>query len=153
MFPLSRETSIRLDRDGTFWHEGARVEHPGLARAFATWLDVDPETGRYILKNDINWAYIAVEDAPLLVRGVTDSLELTLSDGTREPLDPATLRLDEDDVPYCDVRGGKLPARFLPGAAFALLELPAIDVAAIRRVPRGQGAARARPSITPIESS
>src|SRR5689334_3417614 len=108
-FPLTRETTIRLDRDGVFWHDGARVEHPGLARAFASWISIDPESGRYILKNDINWCFITVEDAPLLVRGVSvarDGFDVVLSDETRERLDPRTLRLDADDVPYCDVRGG-----------------------------------------------
>ncbi len=90
-----------------------------------------------------------MEDAPYLVRGIDADGVLTLSDGTTEPLDARTLRIDEDDVPYCDVKGGKMPARFAKAAAFALLD--GARVAAdglyrgeqkIRRVARGEGARR-----------
>jgi hypothetical protein len=144
-FPLTRETTIRLDREGVFWHDNQRVTHDGLARAFASWIDLDDESGRYILKNSINWCFLTVEDAPIFVRGYhSDDGTLDLSDGKREPLDPATLRLDEDDVPYCDVRGGRMPARFTRDAAFALLDqlITAGRVGEVRRVARGAGATR-----------
>jgi hypothetical protein len=144
-FTFTRESTIRIDAQGGFWHDGERVVHPGLAEAFARWLDVDPETGRYVVKNSINWVFVTVDDAPLVARSVAEEggrLVITLSDGTREPLAQETLRLDGDDVPYCDVRGGRLPARFTPQAAFALLELLGPAVHGIRRVPRGAGAAR-----------
>jgi hypothetical protein len=151
-FGLSRETRIRIDRDGRFWNEESLITHEALARSLAGWVDIDPESGRYILKNSVNWAFVTVEDAPLVVRSFarTPAPEVTLSDGTSEPLDLATLRLDADDVPYCDVRGGKLPARFTRSAAYALLE-PArleadgrvfVDSREVPRVPRGEGARR-----------
>jgi uncharacterized protein len=153
-FPFSRETTIRIDEQGVFWHDGQKVTHPGLATSFARWIDVDPETGRYILKNSINWAFITVEDAPLVVRSVSTGADggilVALSDATTEPLDTGTLRLEPGDVPYCDVRGGRLPARFLPQAAFALLEKLRFDGdraflgdEEVRRVGRGEGARRA----------
>src|SRR5687767_4482592 len=117
-WPFTRETTIRLDRDGVFWHDGQRVEHPGLARAFASWLDIDPDSGRYILRNSIHWVYITVEDAPFQVRAL-DGDDLLLSDGTREPLDRSTLEY-RGDIPYCRVKNGRFPARFSRGAAFAL---------------------------------
>lgn len=143
-FPgATRETTIRVDAQGQFWHDGQPVTHPGLARSFAQWVDVDPESGRYILKNDVNWAFITVDDAPLVARAATvsgDAVLLSLSDGTSEPLDPATLRVEPGDVPYCDVRGGKLPAKLLPGAAFVVLEW--LGDREPRRVARGEGARR-----------
>jgi hypothetical protein len=125
-FSFSRETDIRIDAEGRFWHEGTPVTHERLARALASWIDIDPETGRYILKNKLQWAFIRVDDAPIVARSaaVVDdgaAIDLSLSDGTRERLDPSTLLL-KGDVPYCRVRGGKLPARFSPQAAFVLLE-------------------------------
>jgi hypothetical protein len=65
---------------------------------------------------------------------------LSLSDGETEPLDVATLRLEPGDVPYCDVRGGKLPAKLLPGAAFVALEH--LGDRDLPRVARGEGARR-----------
>jgi len=149
-FKLSRETKIRIDRDGRFWNEESPITHEALARSLAEWVDVDPETGRYILKNSVNWAFVTVEDAPLVVRALLPERLLALSDGTAEKLDWATLRLDADDVPYCDVRGGKLPARFGRSAAYALLENARVepdgrvfvDEHEVRRVARGEGAKR-----------
>ncbi len=134
---FTRESTIRIDAQGGIWHDGQPVTHPGLAEAFARWLERDDETGRYIIRNKINWVYVAVDDAPLGVRSASvedGAIVLALSDGTREPLDRATLRLGKDDVPYCAVRGGKLPAKFLPRAAFALVE--ALGPEAAERLPR-----------------
>jgi hypothetical protein len=144
-FPFTRESTIRIDPQGAFWHDGQRVQHPGLAEAFARWLDVDHDTGRYIVRNSINWVYVTVDDAPLVVRGVADEggqLVISVSDGTREPLRADTLRVDDDDVPYCDVRDGRLPARFTPQAAFALFERLGSGVSSLRRVARGEGGKR-----------
>jgi hypothetical protein len=143
---FTRESRIRIDRDGHFWDAGVRVEHPKLARAFSRWIAVDAASGRYILKNEIDWCFIEVDDAPLVVRQVVASdgeqLVLRLSDDSEEPLDAATLRLDSDNVPYCTVKAGTLPARFSREAAFTLLDrLP--DAAKLPRVPRGEGARRA----------
>lgn len=144
---FTRESTIRVDRQGGIWHDGQPVTHPGLAEAFARWLELDPESGRYIVKNSVNWVYVNVEDTPIVVRSVAagDSgrLWLALSDGTREELSRDTLRLDGEDVPYCDVRGGTLPAKFLPRAAFSLLEGIGLDAAA--QLPRVRAGAGARP--------
>lgn len=143
---FTRESSIRIDKQGGIWHDGQPVTHSGLAEAFARWLDVDAASGRYIVRNRINWVYVTVDDAPLVVRSAEalgDRIWLMLSDGTREELDRGTLRVDEDDVPYCDVRGGTLPARFLPAAAFTVLEALGAEAGQLRRVPRGAGARRA----------
>ena len=47
-------------------------------------------------------------------------LRLSLSDGTEEPLDPASLRLGARDALYCRVKGGAFEARFTPGAQSSL---------------------------------
>ena len=140
---MSAESTIRIDADGRFLHDGAPVEHPKLQRALARWIDVHPDDGRYILKNAISWCYITVDDAPIQVRSVARApagFLLTLSDQTTETLDPTSLRIDADEVPYCDVRGGALPARFSRQAAFELLD--AWENTPIRRVLRGEGAKR-----------
>jgi len=118
-FPFSRESSIRLDSDGRFWHEGGLVEHPGLALAMSTWISRHPEDGRYILENGYDWCWITVEDTPFLVRSVRvdgTSLVLTLSDATEERIDPHELRLDPAGNLRCDVKraakGGPYPAKF-----------------------------------------
>ena len=124
-FRFTRESKIRIDVDGYLWHEGERVVHDGLAKALASWIEVDAASDRYILRNALDWCFITVDDAPLVVRSVhvgDAGAVLELSDGTSEALDPASLRIDGHDVPYCDVKGGRLPARFSRSAAFGLLQ-------------------------------
>ena len=141
-FGLSRETRIRIDKEGRFFHEDDLITHEALWRALAGWVDVDPESGRYILKNDINWAFVAVEDTPLVVKRLYDETIL-LTDGSEEPLDWASLSVSDDDVPYVRVRGGKLPARFSRQAAYTFLEKARTDEQGglwhgEHRVPRGR---------------
>jgi hypothetical protein len=123
----SRESSIRLDAEGRFWHAGELVRHPGMQAAFATWIRRHPDDGRYVLCNGYDWTYFQVDDVPHFVRTCASAvssgaevLRLSLSDGTEEPLDPASLRLGARDALYCRVKGGAFEARFTPGAQSAL---------------------------------
>ncbi len=122
----SRESTIREDRDGRFWHEGQLVEHRGMAEEFASWVDRHPLDGRYVLNNGYDWTYFEVEDAPFVVRTLrasasrSDQAEVELNDGTWETLDPASMRLGSDGVAYCGVRGGRFEARFSRAAQLAL---------------------------------
>lgn len=120
---LSRESSIRLDGDGKFWHEGAPVTHPGVARAFASWIRRHPDNGRYILANGYDFCYLTVEDVPLFIEGVTiaeDRVMLRLFDGSEEPLDPTCLWVGARDALYTRVKQRDLLARFQPHAQLGL---------------------------------
>lgn len=122
---LSRETTIRRDRAGRWFHDDIELEHASLVRAFDSWVDV-AEDGRYCLRNSINWAYVAIDGPPFFVRAAWrqgGSIRLRLSGDLEEDLDPATLRVGPDGALYCDVRSGRLPARFDRHAAFGLESL------------------------------
>jgi hypothetical protein len=142
--PLSRETSIRRDARGQWFHEGARVENEAVARAFDRWVG-RAEDGRYILQNDVNWAYVEIEGPPVFVlSAVPDggTLTLQLSDGRVETLAPETLRQDPEGRLYCDVRGGRLWAGFSRRATLELEPLLAEDEAGLYLA---LGGARVRP--------
>jgi hypothetical protein len=105
----SRESTIRLDAEGHFHHEGAIVEHAGLASALHGWIGRHPDDGRYILTNGYDWTYFIVDDAPFYVRSVRiepDRVVLVLSDGTEEPWDPIATRVAEDGALYAAVKSG-----------------------------------------------
>ena len=112
----SRESTIVLDRDGRFWHDGARVDHPALEQALRSWIALHPDDGRLILTNGYDWCYFRVEDAPFVVDALRfepdGAVTLRLFDGSEEPLDPATLSLGASGVVYARVKGGSLDARF-----------------------------------------
>lgn len=111
----SRESTIALDREGRFFHEGIRVEHPALERALHGWITKHPDDGRFILTNGYDWCYFRVEDAPFVVRALAleeGAVTLKLSDDTEEPLAPETLALSDDGVAYVRVKRGAFEARF-----------------------------------------
>lgn len=131
----SRESTIRLDGEGRFFHDDALVEHPKLRDALHTWIARHPDDGRYILTNGYDWTYFIVEDVPYFVRSVRAAADdprdaiLVLSDFTEEPLDPATVRANERGELYlkvkADAKGGPFDAkmtRFAQGQLGPFLE-------------------------------
>jgi uncharacterized protein len=119
----SRESTIRLDAEGRFSHDGAPVEHAAMAAAFASWIALHPDDGRFILTNGYDWTYFTVEDTPFFIehlRATPDGPVLRLFDGTEEPLDAATLRLDAEGRVRLRVKGGAFEAKFTRAGQLAL---------------------------------
>lgn len=119
---FSRESGLRLDDLGRFWHEGEQVTHERLNQALHRWIARHPNDGRYILNNDYLWLYLTVDDVPYFVRGVTlgETPLLHLSDGTTEPFPLSGYAIGRDEALYCPVKNGDFTARFLPSAQNAL---------------------------------
>jgi uncharacterized protein len=111
----SRQSSIRLDASGVFWHDGQRIDTPALAAALHRWIARHPDDGRFILTNGYDWTYFHVEDAPYTVRSIrieTDAVVLLLSDGTEEPLAADRVRIGAGDAVYASVKDGRFEAKF-----------------------------------------
>jgi hypothetical protein len=112
----SRESTIRLDGEGHFWHDGALVDHPRLEEALHTWIARHPDDGRHILTNGYDWTYFTVDDVPFFVRGVRPdeggALRLQLSNG--EEATPTALSIGEGGALYAavSVKGQSDEARF-----------------------------------------
>jgi len=128
-FPFTRESSIRLDTEGRFFHDGEMVEHPGLSHAMHGWITRHPNDARYVLENGWDWCYLTVDDTPFVVRSAHlegAALDVTLSDGSTEKLAPHALRVAQDGTLRCEVKasakGGPYPARFDRHALVALGE-------------------------------
>ncbi len=115
----SRESTLRLDREGRFWHDGRRVEHAGVLAALRSWIARHPDDGRYILTNGYDWTYFVVDDAPFFVEALRiepAGVILRLYDGTEEPWEPESTRIGDDGALYAvvkrDARGGPFEAKF-----------------------------------------
>lgn len=112
----SRESTIVLDREGRFWHDGARVDHPALEQALRSWIARHPDDGRLILTNGYDWCYFRAEDAAYVVDALRvepgGAVTLRLFDGSEERLDPATLSIGEGGAVYVRVKSGRFEARF-----------------------------------------
>ena len=94
-----RAIGLRLDRAGTFWHEGTAVTHARLRQALLRWLDVR-EDGRDIVRlDDKRHAYVEVEDTHLRARSARwdgDRCHVLWDDDQEEELDYASLEQDPD---------------------------------------------------------
>ena len=117
-----RQSGIRLDAEGRFWHEGEEIKHAGMRAAFFRWLDRNPD-GRWVLRLDPQrFVYLDVDDAPFVIRSLRwegEGAIVHLSDGTEEPLDVTSVRL-AGGRPYATVKG-RFDAR-LATAAWTALE-------------------------------
>ena len=123
----SRESTIRLDALGRFWHDAAVVEHPGMAAALRSWISRHPDDGRYVLTNGYDWTYFTVDDAPYFVQAVRieqDRIVLLLGDGTEETWEPEATRTGPDGALYATVKraskGGPYEAKFTSHAQGSL---------------------------------
>jgi len=123
----SRESTIRLDARGRFWHDGKPVEHAGLSAGLHAWISRHPDDGRYVLTNGYDWTYFVVEDAPYFVRALRiepNDVVLLLTDGTEAIWDPERTRIGSDGALYATVKpgapGGPYEAKFSPHAQASL---------------------------------
>ncbi len=137
----SRESTIRLDAEGRFWHDDRPVLHERLASSLQAWLCRHPDDGRYILSNGYDWTYLTVDDAPYVVRSIrieSASIVLCLSDGTEEAWDPGAAWVGARDALYTLVKdkapGGPYEAKFSRhaqaslGPALADVDPPAVTI-------------------------
>ena len=120
-----RAIGLRLDRNGTFWHEGVPVTHPRLRQALLRWLDVRDEDGRNIVRlDDKRYAYVDIDDAHLRAQSARwdgDRCIVLWDDDQEAELDYASLRQADDHALYAKVRG-KLTGRIAGPAYYKVAE-------------------------------
>ncbi len=58
--------NLVIRRDGSWWHEGRKIERANMVRLFSRILRLE-EDGSYVLVTPVEKVTIMVEDAPLLV--------------------------------------------------------------------------------------
>ncbi len=103
-----RAIGLRLDRAGTFWHQGAAVTHPRLRQALLRWLDVLDDGRNIVRLDDKRYAYVEIEDAHLRAKSARwdgDRCTVLWDDDQEEELDYSSLREADDHAFYTKVRG------------------------------------------------
>ncbi len=119
-----RAIGLKLDRAGTFWHEGATVSHPRLRQALLRWLDVRDDGRDIVRLDDKRYAYVDIEDAHLRARSARwdgDRCFVLWDDDQEEELDYASLRQAPDHAFYARARQ-KLRGRIAGPAHHAVAE-------------------------------
>lgn len=117
--------AFRIDREGTWRHEGVEVTHPGILRNLYANLRADAYG--YHLQTGPLRVPVQVDDTPFVVVRVETgcdpgAITVYLSDGSQEPLDATTLMLDRRGIPYCRVKDGRFRARLSVPAWLQLAE-------------------------------
>ncbi len=130
---MKRRFSLRIDKEGRWFSNGEEITHRKTYLLYSRNLTWD-ESGLLILRIGREQWPVEVEDAPYVVKslrfmpGTEDGgtwIDLFLNDETCEPLNPESLRIGRDNVPYCRVHGGRFDARFSSNAYQILI--PAIQ--------------------------
>ncbi|MBV9842882.1 MAG: DUF1285 domain-containing protein [Sphingomonadaceae bacterium] len=126
------DSAMRIARDGSWYHEGERIERPALVRLFSTILRREPDGG-FVLVTPAEKLAIAVEEAPFVAvelasegEGEARRLAFRLNTGDLVVAGPGHgIRIEERDDgphPYLHVRGG-LDALIARAVFYELAEL------------------------------
>jgi hypothetical protein len=123
LFALRRSSGLSIDDEGRFLVHGEPVTHSRTLEVLWRSLARLPD-GTWQVRVGRESALVAVGETPYAVRGAAagpDGVSLWLSDGTREELRPATLRVGQDGVLRCTLGNG-CAARFTRAAQLAVGE-------------------------------
>jgi hypothetical protein len=120
------ESGIRIDREGLWSYKGNDIPRRDIVRLFYQNLRQD-ESGLYFIEIGSQRCSVEVEDTAFTVWAVhrnqsDESIHLLLSDDSVEELDPGTLRIGHDNVPYCRVKNSGFDARFSRSSYYQLAE-------------------------------
>lgn len=125
--PPLRPFGLMLHHDGRFSHEGEPILHRKLREHFDRAVEYLPDEGKFIVRLGHFRGQIEVEEAAFFVRTIDLAAgEIALSDGSREPLEVASLALSPiDGALLCRVKRALvlegLLARFSTSAQAELL--------------------------------
>ena len=115
---------IRFGKDGRWYSDDEPIPNRAICRLFSRAMKVETN-GRGRLELGEDKADVIIEDTPWVVTAVEGDpargFTVVLNDETREPLDPASLRVGAENVLYCRVKGGAHEARWLRPAYYDLM--------------------------------
>lgn len=111
---------IRIDKDGTWYYQGAEMVRRDIVNSFYRHLKKDRE-GRYVIEFENDHCFVEVEDTPFVIKSVDycasgeegeDVIYLLMPDDSKEKLDPSTLHIGKDNTLYCTIGRDGVEARF-----------------------------------------
>ena len=122
-------SDIRIDTEGSWFYKDTKMTRQDIVNLFYKHLERDA-SGRYFIRIGSQRCAVDVDDTAYVVWALRwagadapeDFAMLSLSDGSAEKLDPGTLRVGKDHIPYCGVKNGRFEARFSRPAYYALAE-------------------------------
>ena len=125
--------SIRIARDGTWWHEGRPIRRHALVKLFSTVLQCDAD-GQYWLRTPAEAGRITVDDAPFVTTAIeisglgadmrvriTTNIDKVITIDTTRPL-----YIGDNGVPYVGLDKG-LSVRLMQSHYYELAEYAVAD--------------------------
>ena len=123
-------SDIRINAEGEWFHRGLEMTRRGVVRMFYKHLRQDASGGCFFEFGQERYS-VHVEDTAFVVWGLRwaeardgerECAYLLLSDDSIEKLDPGTLRIRKNNIPYCRVKNGAFEARFSRSSYYQLAE-------------------------------
>lgn len=122
-----RQGEIKIDKEGNWFFNDAPIINRQIVDLFNAGIEHDG-CGGYRLHIGAEISPIVVEDTPYVVTQLepeqgADGIScfmVRLNDGSRERLSFETFYLSAENIPYCAVKGGLFPARFLRAPYYEL---------------------------------
>ncbi len=113
---------IFIDKKGNWYQDGIPIRHRWTYIHYNSLLRHD-EDGRYYVDEGTGRVYAQVEDTPFVVRMVYkrgNEFYIILNDESEERLDFDRLWINEENIPYTKVKGGRYDARFTRPAYYEI---------------------------------
>jgi hypothetical protein len=127
----SDKPEIRIDQDGKWFYRDVEMIRKDIILYFSDHLRRD-SVGNYYIETESEQCPIRVDDVPYVVRTISLAssgtngepivVQMDLSDGSSETLEPETLTIGNRNIIYCDVKKGRHEARFSRQAYYQLAE-------------------------------
>jgi uncharacterized protein len=119
-------SDIRIDSEGGWFYRDVEMTRRDIVALFYQHLTQDA-AGRYFIEIGQQRYPVNVEDTAYVVWAIHrdiagECINVLLSDYSLEPLDPATLRIGKECIPYCRVKDGRFNARFSRAGYYQLAE-------------------------------
>ena len=125
-----RAIGLRLDRAGTFWHQGTPITHLRLRQALLRWLDVLADGRNIVRLDDKRYAYVEIDDAHLRAKSARwdgDRCLVLWDDDQEAELDYASLEQAADHALYARARDrlrGRIGSPAYHAIASRIIESP-----------------------------
>lgn len=123
-------SDIYVDAEGDWYNQGSKIFREEIVGLFLRNLHILPD-GAFFIELRQKRCSLKAEDTPFVIAGV-DRVEIGGSKEeillrlrhlpAAEPLDPTTLYVGKDNVLYCRIHGGEMPARFSRPAYYQFAE-------------------------------
>jgi uncharacterized protein len=126
--PLKESPEIRIGWDGVWYFRGMEMTRKDIVQYFYQHLRQDSH-GHYQIEIGSQCCRVQVDDVPYIVQSVCPGfakadartcMVISLSDGSFEELNPGSIRIGGNNIPYCRVKEGRHEARFSRQAYYQL---------------------------------